>query len=384
MEFRWYTRRDPGAEDAYKIRKIVFCDEVGFTEDFEFDETDKISCHLVLYLDGIPTGAARINREEGNTWHFGRLCCLVPHRGKGLGKALLNEAVRKCLLFGADKINLGAKYDKRDFYRSRGFSPTEEIFYEEGIPHINMTRNFDISPVTRDSFDIPQHANLFALIYRRSAELAGSAGREAADKGTQLYGRQRGRRMAERARRDGAPLNMESYLLYGEWEDKNYRSQSEEAPTSPRYTTLVSKCGWCEAWKESGLLEYGKNYCTYVDKSLVRGFNSRLRLDIQSILSQGGDRCCFVWNGFSLDSDSQKADYVRKSKGMSPKKIKDFLYHTGHLLRAMTSRIGRELGEEKAGAIKEKALRDFEGMYGQEQTAAVIVEARQDFTLVDY
>ena len=66
--------------------------------------------------------------------------------------------------------------------------------------------------MNRDLFDIPHHANLFALIYKAAVDLYGENGAKAADEGTKLYGQQRGARMAQRAMKDGAPLTMENYL----------------------------------------------------------------------------------------------------------------------------------------------------------------------------
>ena len=83
----------------------------------------------------------------------------------------------------------------------------------------------------RNLFDIPHHANLFALIYKAAVDFYGEKGALAADEGTKLYGQQRGGRMAQRAIRDGQPLTMENYLLYGEWVDKNGHSKNTVAAT---------------------------------------------------------------------------------------------------------------------------------------------------------
>ena len=233
----------------------------------------------------------------------------------------------------------------------------------------------------RNLFDIPHHANLFALIYKAASDLYGEKGAKAADEGTKLYGQQRGGRMAQRAMKDGAPLTMESYLLYGEWVDKNGHSQNRTAASEPVYCMECVVCGWCEAWKKAGLLEWGKNYCTYVDKNLVKGFNPELVLDIHSVLSQGGDVCAFQWNGFAM---SDPEGYSAKKAALGNRTIKDFLYHTGHLLNAMTQAIAKELGTDAAEKIKEKALADYTVMYGKEMTDAVINESKLDFTVVEY
>ena len=233
----------------------------------------------------------------------------------------------------------------------------------------------------RNLFDIPHHANLFALIYKAAVDFYGEKGALAADEGTKLYGQQRGGRMAQRAVKDGQPLTMENYLLYGEWVDKNGHSKNAVAATEPVYCTNGIVCGWCEAWKAAGLLEYGKNYCTYVDKNFVKGFNPQLKLDIDSVLSQGGDVCAFRWNGFAMtDPDG----YNAKKAALGDRTVKDFLYHTGHLLSAMKQAIAMQLGNERAERIAAKALIDYSDMYGVDFMEAVVEESRQDFTVADY
>ena len=238
--------------------------------------------------------------------------------------------------------------------------------------------------MNRDLFDIPHHANLFALIYKSAVDLYGEKGALAADEGTKLYGRQRGARMAYRATKDGAPLTMESYLLYGEWTDKNGRSKSYVQSKDPVYCTNSTVCGWCEAWKAAGLLEYGKNYCNYVDYNLVNGFNPQLKLEITSVLSQGGDVCGFRWNGFALPDEKAEKSYSDKKTALGTKALMDFLYHTGHLYSAMKQALSQELDLRSAEKIMDSAMESYSAMYGEEMAQAVLNEAQQDFTVVNY
>lgn len=238
--------------------------------------------------------------------------------------------------------------------------------------------------MNRDLFDIPHHANLFALIYKAAVDFYGEKGALAADKGTKLYGQQRGARMAKRAVKDGVPLTMENYRLYGEWTDKNGHSKSITKAKTPVCCTDTTVCGWCEAWKAAGLLEYGKNYCTYVDHNLVKGFNPRLKLDILQVLSQGGSVCEFRWNGFDLPDENAEKAFAEKKTALGAKVQKDFLYHTGHLLFAMKQALTAQLGEEAAEKTAAKAVSDFADMYGEEMAAAVVKESAQDFTVVEY
>ena len=138
MEFKWYKYGDEGLKDGFDIRKEVFCKEIGFSEEFEFDDSDKNSLHLVCYEDGHPVCCGRIFPERQGVLHFGRLRRPLKYRGKKYGQATLKEAINKCKQLGAYKIILGAKYDKKEFYESFGFSEYGEIFYEEEIPHVMM------------------------------------------------------------------------------------------------------------------------------------------------------------------------------------------------------------------------------------------------------
>ncbi len=238
--------------------------------------------------------------------------------------------------------------------------------------------------MNRDLFDIPHHANLFALVYKAAVELRGEEGRQAADKGTMLYGQQRGARMAARATKDGRPLTMENYLVYGEWRDKNGHSKGYVSAKNPVYCLDNTVCGWCEAWKQAGLLEYGKNYCNYVDHNLVKGFNPELQLDILQVLSQGGDTCAFRWNGFCLPDEAAEKSFAAKKAALGDRAQKDFLYHTGHLYSRMKQALTIYLGADPAQKIMENAMKAFEDMYSAEMVRAVLTEANQDFTKVDY
>ena len=140
MEFKWYKYGEAGTEDAFEIRREVFCREVGFTEDFEFDEGDKTSHHLVCYDGGVPVCTARL-LPEGENARIGRLRRPKQYRGKGYGIATMQAVMEKCRQLGMKTATLGAKYDKREFYKPLGFTEFGEIFYEEEIPHIMMKQS---------------------------------------------------------------------------------------------------------------------------------------------------------------------------------------------------------------------------------------------------
>ena len=67
--------------DAMYIRKAVFMQEQGFYN--EFDETDKISTHVVLYnTDGKPVATGRLfpDSDKPNSYIIGRVAVLKEFR----------------------------------------------------------------------------------------------------------------------------------------------------------------------------------------------------------------------------------------------------------------------------------------------------------------
>ncbi|WP_460930901.1 GNAT family N-acetyltransferase [Shinella zoogloeoides] len=107
----------------------------------ELDGKDTDALHLRLLIDGETTAYARIWRPENGAPRIGRVLVSPDHRGKKLGEALMQEAIRACEAhFPGTPIELSAQSYLQQFYRSLGFSPTSEEYVEDGIPHIDMRR----------------------------------------------------------------------------------------------------------------------------------------------------------------------------------------------------------------------------------------------------
>ena len=61
------------SEDEKMIRETVFIEEQKFK--IEFDDTDDIATHIVMYLDNHPVGCCRLYKQE-NEYHIGRIAVL--------------------------------------------------------------------------------------------------------------------------------------------------------------------------------------------------------------------------------------------------------------------------------------------------------------------
>lgn len=74
---------------------------------------------------------------------LGRICCLKPLRGQGLGLLILNKMMSIAERLGANRLVLAAQADKTGFYAKSGFSVIQQdgkdwCFEDEGNPHIGM------------------------------------------------------------------------------------------------------------------------------------------------------------------------------------------------------------------------------------------------------
>ena len=212
---------------------------------------------------------------------------------------------------------------------------------------------------------IEQHATLFALLSRQAITLAGEAGKEAILKGMTKYGNERGARMAKRALANGEELTTMTNQAYGEWKP-DYAGQMEFGTvcTEPTLQTYIAKCAWCDAWKKHDLLEYGKYYCVNVDNAVYQGFRADfVCTPMTTSLSWGGERCVFDW-GHPLSAE-EAAALPEKKKELGTSCMRDFDFHTAHLLYTVGNTLKAELGKTGEDAV-EKAVQEFISLFGQE------------------
>lgn len=125
--------------EAAAIRKAVFMEEQGFFN--EFDETDSVALHLVLYANGAPAATARLFCEDDPTARtVGRIAVLPPYRKMHLGSMILKEAERCARKQGAVRLVLSAQCRVRTFYEKNGYTASGEIYLDEDCPHIHMEK----------------------------------------------------------------------------------------------------------------------------------------------------------------------------------------------------------------------------------------------------
>jgi len=146
---RWQFARFPelspqDLHDILRARAAVFVVEQACAFQ-DVDGADPPSWHLfardaatgaiAAYCRLIPAG---VKFAEPS---IGRVITTDIARGTGLGRALMEEALRRAeTLWPSQAVRIGAQQRLERFYQSLGFTTASEPYDEDGIPHVEMLR----------------------------------------------------------------------------------------------------------------------------------------------------------------------------------------------------------------------------------------------------
>ncbi len=226
-------------------------------------------------------------------------------------------------------------------------------------------------------FNEMTHAFIAAKYYVFMTEAFGERGKVAFIHATQYYASQRGRRMAQRAIRDGQPLTYETYCRYGEWVntqeilDLGAANRTEIAEYAPDYTMHIHKCPWHAQFEKMGLKEAGLTYCSVLDASICRGFNPEITYLVPQTLHDH-DYCIQIVKNAGLDPETK----IQKK----PEGLKSFEYHNAHSYWAYAEVCEAVFGED-GKAISAKVLEAYAYEYGQEMADILAGYADTNFNM---
>lgn len=225
-------------------------------------------------------------------------------------------------------------------------------------------------------FNEKVHAYIAAKYYVYLTENFQERGRRAFLHATQYYAGQRGRRMAQRAIRDGQELTQATYNYYGEWvntdEIKEAGCANRMIP-QPDGSLKVTQCPWFTQFKEMGLSDAGALYCQDLDSAISRGFNPELGYSVSQTLH----RSEFCIHRLAAGPVAEGAE-----RGKNPESLRSFEYHCAHSYWAyneVTAAIFQAEGEK----VNEQVLRDFEQDYGKEMADKIWSYRHTNFNVCD-
>ena len=120
------------------VRNAVFIEEQNVPRDLEWDGMDETSNHFIAETsDGDVIGTARLMPSG----QIGRMAILIPYRGHGIGRRMLDMAIQSASRSGMKGVFLHAQSYALEFYLKAGFITDGIEFEEAGIPHRSMKRS---------------------------------------------------------------------------------------------------------------------------------------------------------------------------------------------------------------------------------------------------
>lgn len=150
INFNWYNFSELTIEQLYAVlalRSDVFVVEQNCAYP-DPDGKDRYAIHLlgmeknalVSYLRLFPPA------DPESYIVFGRIVTAKSARTKGYGKKLMQELLLYCdTNFPGFRIKCSAQYYLTRFYEQFGFKIYGTVYEEDGIPHIEMQRNLNVS-----------------------------------------------------------------------------------------------------------------------------------------------------------------------------------------------------------------------------------------------
>lgn len=124
-----------------RVRVTVFVEEQRVPLDLELDDRDRHCVHVLAYdAAGRPIGTGRIDIEAGGK--IGRVAVLAEARGTGVGTALMESLHDIALRAALNSVWCNAQQSAVPFYAKLGYVVTTEPFFEAGIEHVRMQRQF--------------------------------------------------------------------------------------------------------------------------------------------------------------------------------------------------------------------------------------------------
>ena len=227
-------------------------------------------------------------------------------------------------------------------------------------------------------FNEKVHAFIAAKFYDYLTKEFNEQGRKAFIHATQYYAETRGRRMAQRAIRDGCDLDYVTYSQYGEWvptseikEDENHIIELKSL--SPDLVMHVLRCPWHIQFKEMGMTEAGHEYCQHLDNSISRGFNPYISFNVDTTLHKS-DKCLFRVLDVNLDEEPMRAKKTEY--------LQSFEYHCAHSYWAYNEVTGAIFGE-KGEEVNACVLKDFVQAYGQEMADKLVSYKHTNFNVAN-
>ena len=131
---------DREIKGALEVRRQVFVEEQGISEELEVDGRDSEALHMVVKDGERVIATARVLFLSASQAKIERMAVLQPFRRRGIGRRIISFLVEELKKKQVEEVFLHAQYLTKAFYRSVGFEERPSPFWEAGIKHVKMRK----------------------------------------------------------------------------------------------------------------------------------------------------------------------------------------------------------------------------------------------------
>lgn len=122
--------------DALEVRRRVFIEEQGISEELEWDGIEDRCLHVVVYANSEAVACGRLVDGRKAT----RVAVVAAWRGRGLGRLVMLRLEEEAKAMGGAEVVLNAQTSSLAFYSKIGYEAYGEMFLEAGIAHRAMRK----------------------------------------------------------------------------------------------------------------------------------------------------------------------------------------------------------------------------------------------------
>jgi predicted GNAT family N-acyltransferase len=134
------VENDSELKGAFEVRRQVFTEEQGISEDMVFNDSDGEAMHMVVKDGERVIGTARVQFLDAKQAKLERMAVLGPFRRMGIGRRIISFLMEELKNRQIEKVALHAQHGVMEFYRACGFRQSGLPFWEAGIKHVKMER----------------------------------------------------------------------------------------------------------------------------------------------------------------------------------------------------------------------------------------------------
>ncbi|WAH36001.1 GNAT family N-acetyltransferase [Alicyclobacillus dauci] len=139
-----HVTKNADLDECIAIRREVFVDEQGVSEEEEIDEQDVVGVGHHLYVRddaGVPVATARYKRYDDETAKIQRVAVRKPYRAGGYGRVVMEAIEQMAKSDGFRAAVLDAQCHAEGFYKKLGYTTiSENPFLDAGILHVRMKK----------------------------------------------------------------------------------------------------------------------------------------------------------------------------------------------------------------------------------------------------